>query len=264
MTAGNSSIVVPEKRSIEYLSPPAQVRMANDWFEVANLDHFWVERRFAVTRALAGELVFGAAEVAEVGCGSGLLQRQIEDYYKKPVTGFDLNERALKSNISRISRVCCYDIHEQAAEFRRRFQLIFLFDVLEHIPEETRFLQSVAYHLAPQGKLVLNLPAGQWAFSEYDRANGHVCRYSIDKLRESARAGGFKVQVWTYWGLPFVPMVAARKVWLSLKRNPSLAVSTGFDSRSEFLNVVFRALGRCETLPQHFLGTSLLAVLEPR
>jgi methylase of polypeptide subunit release factors len=84
--------------------------MADRWFEVAGIDHFWIRRRFEVFRRLAGELVANAREIAEIGCGHGLLQLQLETAYDRAVAGFDLNEVALKQNVSRRSAVNCYDI----------------------------------------------------------------------------------------------------------------------------------------------------------
>ncbi len=152
-------------RKIEYLSRPASVNMADRWFEIASLDHFWVRRRFEVLQRLEGGLIEEAREMAEIGCGHGLLQRQIEDAYQREVTGFDLNEYALQQNVSRRSRVCCYDIFQKNSNLQKTFDVIFLFDVLEHIMEENQFLDSILFHLKPQGKLVINVPAGQWAFS---------------------------------------------------------------------------------------------------
>src|SRR5713226_2369014 len=99
-------------RAIEYLSQPAAVSMANRWFEISSTEHFWIRRRFTVLQRLAGHRISGAHELAEVGCGHGLLQRQIEDAYGREVTGFDLNEGALKHSASRLSKVCCYDIFQ--------------------------------------------------------------------------------------------------------------------------------------------------------
>src|SRR5271154_5416474 len=131
-----NSAAPSEARVIEYLSPPAPVSMSDDYFQIAGTDHFWVRRRFEVLRKLAGDLLGRAAAIAEIGCGHGLLQRQIEDAYRKPVTGFDLNDYGLQHNISQISRVCCYDIRQKAPEFAGRFDLVLLFDVLEHISDE--------------------------------------------------------------------------------------------------------------------------------
>jgi SAM-dependent methyltransferase len=251
-----------QSRQVEYLSPPAPVSMADCWFEIASIDHFWVRRRFEVLQRLDDGLVPAAAQIAEIGCGHGLLQRQVEDQYSKAVTGFDLNEYALKQNLSSMSRVCCYDVHQRLPELHQSFDLIFLFDVLEHLPEEAQFLNAVLYHLAPQGKLIINVPAGQWAFSEYDRAAGHIRRYSIEHMREVALRSNLQIQSWTYWGLPLVPTLAIRKLWLIGQHDPPKIISSGFDSRSPAINHALGLLSRCELLPQKRLGTSLMAILQ--
>ena len=262
MATANRTIKASSIRKIEYLSSPAEVRMADRWFEIATVDHFWVRRRFKVLQKLADGLIRDAQEMAEIGCGHGLLLRQIEDAYGREVTGFDLNDYALKQNVSQRSRVCCYDIFQKDAVLRETFDVIFLFDVLEHIANEDIFLNALLFHLKPQGKLVVNVPAGQWAFSPYDKAAGHVRRYSIQTLNESAARNGLKTQQWTYWGLPLLPTLILRKVWLMGQRDQSRIITTGFDSRSSAVNSVLGAFSLCEWIPQKLAGTSLMAVFQ--
>jgi hypothetical protein len=249
-------------QQITYLSPPAQVSMADRWFSVASLDHFWVRRRFEVLQELAGQFIHASRYIAEIGCGNGLLQRAIEKGYGREVAGFDLNEFALKKNLSRISHIYCYDIYAKHAEFQNRFDLLLLFDVLEHISDEDGFLSAAKFHFNPGGKLVVNVPAGQWAFSQYDKAAGHVRRYSIHSLADSACRNGFKVARWTYWGLPLVPSLLLRKLWLTGRDDQDEIISAGFDPRSRTVNALLHVLSRCEPIPQTLLGTSLMAVLE--
>jgi SAM-dependent methyltransferase len=236
--------------------------MADRWFAIAVIDHFWIRRRFEVFQRLAGGLIPGVREMAEIGCGHGVFQRQIELAYGREVTGFDLNEYALKQNLSRISKVCCYDIYQKEAALRERFDLIFLFDVLEHIADEDPFLEALMFHLAPGGKLVVNVPAGQWAYSAYDEAAGHVRRYSIGTLRETAQRNDLEFADWSYWGLPLVPSLLLRKPWLMGKHGREEIISAGFDSRTPAINRMLGFVSRCEPVPQKLLGTSLMAVLQ--
>src|SRR6267154_2862796 len=223
-------------RKITYLSAPAEVSMADRWYEIASTDHFWIRRRFKVLQLLADDLISVAPTIAEIGCGSGLVQRQIEDAYGKEVAGFDLNEAALKMNVSCMSSVQCYDIFQRHITLREQFHLIFLFDVLEHIADERGFLEALKYHLAPDGHLVLNVPAGQWAYSEYDHAAGHVRRYSIRKLRDAVEPTGLRIRNWTYWGLPLVPTLLLRKLWLRGRKDKDEIIHAGFDSGSKSIN----------------------------
>lgn len=253
-----------ETREITYLSPPADVSMAARWFEIADLDHFWIRRRFSVLQKLTGKLVVDAREIAEIGCGHGLLQRQIEEAYGREVTGFDLNETALRKNLSCLSAICCYDIYDKNPKLKGRFDLILLFDVLEHIADEGRFLEALIFHLAPGGRVVINVPAGHWAYSKYDQAAGHVRRYSIRSLRKAVVPRNLKITSWTYWGLPLVPTLLLRKLWLLRKSDKDEIISVGFDSRTNMINRSLTVISRCEPTPQKFIGTSLMAVLEVR
>ncbi|HKV76953.1 MAG TPA: class I SAM-dependent methyltransferase [Candidatus Sulfotelmatobacter sp.] len=236
--------------------------MADRWFEIASTDHFWVRRRLQVLQKLAGNLIASATEMAEIGCGHGLLQREIEDTYGRDVTGFDLNEYALKQNVSRRGSVVCYDIFQKNSILREKFDLVFLFDVLEHITGEDSFLEALLFHVAREGKIILNVPAGQWAYSAYDVAAGHVRRYSIQILRKTAARNQLRIQAWSYWGLPLIPTLALRKLWLLGKRDKAAIINSGFDSRSSLMNEALGIASRCEMIPQTLLGTSLMAVLE--
>jgi hypothetical protein len=108
----------------------------------------------------------------------------------------------------------------------------------------------------------VNVPAGQWAYSAYDEAAGHVRRYMIGTLRETAGRNGLELRNWSYWGLPLVPTLALRKLWLMGKRGQGKVISAGFDPRTPAINAMLGFLSRCEPIPQKCLGTSLMAVFQ--
>jgi SAM-dependent methyltransferase len=245
---------------INYLTPPTPVSMGDWWFDIATADHFWIRRRFDVMRRLADDVLRNSRSTAEIGCGNGLLQKGVEDHYRISVTGFDLNEIALQKNVSRLSPLYYYDIHQRNPEFSARFDLLVLFDVLEHIDAEKDFLQSAKFHLSDSGILLVNVPAHQFLYSDYDRAAGHVRRYSADHLTKVAEENGFEISALSYWGLPLVPLLLARK-GMSMQRTDGKA---GFDTRGSTINSLLAVVARCEPLPQKFLGTSLMAVLHNR
>ncbi len=245
-------------RRIEYLSRPTPVNMGDWWFDLACSNHFWIRRRFDVMKKLADPMIRRAKRVAEVGCGHGLLQKGLEEYYGIPVAGFELNDLALKKNISRCSPLCCYDIHDRLPRFCAHFDLILLFDVLEHIEDESSFLQSVRFHLADSGVLLVNVPAIERFRSDYDRCAGHVRRYSASQLKRVLERNGFRIESYSYWGLPLVPLLLARKA-IHLRNGDG---SSGFDPKWAPINKFLGILSRMEPLPQHLLGTSVMIVAE--
>ena len=64
---------------------------------------------------------------------------------------------------------------------------------------------------------------------------------------------------WTYWGLPLVPTLAIRKLWLLGKKDEAQIISQGFDARNSAVNHAMAVLSRCEPMPQKLLGTSVMA-----
>jgi len=85
-------------RNITYLSPPTAVNVANAWFDVSSLSHFWVKRRVEVLRHMMVQVPMTKGRAAEIGCGNGFVQVQLEDVLGAPVDGCDLNEEALRRN----------------------------------------------------------------------------------------------------------------------------------------------------------------------
>ena len=69
---------------------------------------------------------------------------------------------------------------------------------------------------------------------------------------------------WSYWGLPLVPILVLRKFWLLGMHDRDKIISAGFDSRMSAINQLLGFVSRCELIPQTFLGTSLMAVLQVR
>src|SRR5688500_10526880 len=138
---------------ITYLSPPSAVHMADSWYDISSLSHFWIRRRYDVLCSTMRCIPIPKGPVAEIGCGNGLLQVQLNNLSGIPVDGFDLNEEALTRNNAQAGNLYCYDIHQRDIRFQERYGAIFLFDVLEHIEEEDRFIESVLFHLSQEGLL---------------------------------------------------------------------------------------------------------------
>lgn len=249
------------ERAVEYLSQPEEVRMGDQWFEIADLEHFWIRRRFEVFCRL-GETPDRGARLAEIGCGNGLVQRQFEDRLDRAIDGFDLNDYALRQNVSRRSRVVCCDVLERRAELSGAYGGIVLFDVLEHIEDEDGFLGAALHMLAEGGKIFVNVPAFMSLFSRYDDAAGHLRRYDHRMLAATAERSGLALTRWTYWGLPLTPLLWLRRLRLALTASNGDTIRKGFAPPGALANRLLLAGSRCEPIPQHAYGTSLMAVLE--
>jgi SAM-dependent methyltransferase len=249
---------------IQYRSQPAEVSMGDDWYDLANLDHFWIKHRFNIFDRLCPAYVKDKPnpKVADIGCGHGLLQCQLEKRFGWHVEGFDLNIQALRNSVARNHSVSFYDINECHADLKCLYDFIFLFDVIEHLPDERQFLQSVKFHLNQSGLLVINVPAFQWLYSRYDSAAGHYRRYTWRMLSQLLQRQGFTPISYSYWGVTNIPLIMARKIMLALRplMSDSDIITAGFKSPSVLANQLLNSLSYIDPIPNRFVGSSLMAV----
>ena len=73
-----------------------------------------------------------------------------------------------------------------------------MFDVLEHVAAEDRFLTDVRRVLRPGGLLLLSVPAYRFLWSDHDVSLHHHRRYVRGMLRASLERNGFRPRRITY------------------------------------------------------------------
>jgi SAM-dependent methyltransferase len=76
----------------------------------------------------------------------------------------------------------------------RDFDSIICFNVLEHIDDDDRTLRAFRERLIPGGRLFLLVPAHESLYGGYDRAAGHVRRYSKRRLEDVLSRAGFEIE----------------------------------------------------------------------
>ncbi|WP_324274261.1 class I SAM-dependent methyltransferase [Blastococcus brunescens] len=76
------------------------------------------------------------------------------------------------------------------------------FNVLEHIPDDREALRAVHALVRPGGKVVVLVPAFQFAMSRFDRAVGHVRRYTRASLSRTLTEADLIVREVHYVNMP--------------------------------------------------------------
>jgi len=250
----------PEVRNVKFLSSHSEYAMADEWFEFVRSDHFWIQWRFnRLIKILPTSYEWG--QVLDVGCGNAVVQSQVEKYNGRAIDGCDLSIKALREALPSKGELYYYNVHDRRKDLQERYDTIFLLDVLEHIQDPVRFIDSIRFHLKDNGLLIVNVPAFQLFYSSYDEVQGHVKRYRFKLLQEEFNAAGFCIENTMYWGMSMVPIVLLRKLIVNFFPKEKI-MSVGFQPQNAFVNFIFQSLRRieCRIFKKVPFGTSLMAV----
>jgi SAM-dependent methyltransferase len=246
---------------IEFLSPATPVSMADEWFEFATTDHFWMRWRHRILLRELRRLERPIKNALEIGCGSGVVREMLERDLAIPVDGCDLNQQALEMATKGQGRLLVYDIFDEKAEMLNAYDMILLMDVIEHIEDDAAFLAASLRHLKPNGVVIINVPAHMSFYSRYDEVAGHKRRYNTRSMKALFRAVNVRPISIIQWGFSLVPLLLARKVVLSfVSRERTIRI--GFEPPNAFVRDVLGMLQSIETsLPFSIpVGSSLFAI----
>ena len=172
---------------VEFVTQVRPIAFPTEWYEANSENHFWFQ-----WRARAAEGMIRRARlptdrplrVFDIGCGTGITSQQLRRRTSWEFDGADLNLEALARCDLGMGRVLYYDILEKRPELRERYDVIILFDVIEHIEHTAPFLDAVFFHLRPGGHVLVNVPALMPLYSAYDVVAGHYRRYTPRTLAE--------------------------------------------------------------------------------
>ena len=78
------------------------------------------------------------------------------------------------------------------------YDIIVMFDVLEHIEDDARCLSILLEHAKGKGKLILTVPAYRFLWSNHDVIHHHKRRYTSANLRKALEANGWRVNYISY------------------------------------------------------------------
>ncbi|NPD45555.1 MULTISPECIES: bifunctional 2-polyprenyl-6-hydroxyphenol methylase/3-demethylubiquinol 3-O-methyltransferase UbiG [unclassified Lentimicrobium] len=252
---------MPRKR---ILSKNKMVSMSDDWYELTDIDHFWLQWRFRIFAQLIHPFLKNDSQVFEIGCGNGIVMKQFENTYHQSIAGCDLNQFAIDHIIEDLKgTVYTYDIHDRHKDLLEKFDIIILFDVIEHIEDEKYFIESALAHLKKGGKLIINVPAHQWLYSRYDKIVGHLKRYNKKDINAIVNQIDGSSVNHKYWGFSLIPLLLVRKLYLVFQKEENV-ISKGFKPPHPLVNSITKLIMKLETaIPLNLpIGASLMSVID--
>lgn len=242
----------------EYFASLSEVEKRHFWFRSRNkLILFFIKK-------YCQKIIKQKHRMLEIGCGNGNVLRHLRNN-KIDCQGGDLFIEGL-IDCQKEGEVPLYQIDALKLPFRSSFDIIGMFDVVEHIDKDIELLKQVYKALKPQGKILVTVPACKKLWGRYDEAALHKRRYSKKELIKKIEDSGFAVERVTYFISFLLPILILFR-HIHMKRNNNLTNDEFLKKEIQivpFFNILFFYILSIERTLIHFfdlpIGSSLIAV----
>ena len=175
--------------------------------------HFWFQARNRAITAVFESLRAGLRpgyRVLEVGCGTGNVLRDLQrSALGGSVVGMDMHLEGLRYAQRRVNPALLVRADAGHPPFSVRFDVVGLFDVLEHLDDDVGVLRQLRELMSPGGALMLTVPAHGSLWSYFDVASRHRRRYELADLNEKLVAAGYSVEYITLYMAVLHPILWA-------------------------------------------------------
>ena len=166
-------------------------------------------RSFAIQSALAHAGIRTIDTALDYGAGFGGAHSLFASIAKQ-TDAYEPDEIAARSVLTRgYARV----ITDKKEALSGAYDLIGLFDVLEHIEHDADFLMEAHQALTPKGRLIVTVPAFQALWSAHDEEHHHFRRYSRSEIKNLFRKAGYEIDYVSYWNASLLPVAATLRLW---------------------------------------------------
>lgn len=170
--------------------------------------HWWSVGRRAILRSVLESMSIPPnASILEVGAGTGGNISMLQDFGS--VTALEGNPNGLKylKNHKDITILEGYLPNVSMLE-GKQFDLIVLFDVLEHIENDRQALVILKEHLKDNGQMLFSVPAYPILWSDHDVLNNHFRRYKKSTLTQVFKDTALNIKRISYFNFFLFPVIA--------------------------------------------------------
>ncbi len=173
--------------------------------------HWWWEGRRRVLASLVSRLRLPpSAQILDVGTGTGSNLPMLARYGSIHACEIDEGARNVAA-ARRLGPVEYGSLPNELPFADRRFDLIALLDVIEHVDDDVAALRAVGGRLAPGGAVLITVPALPSMWSQLDQDSHHRRRYLRSDLRATLSQAGLRVEFISYFFTLLLPAALIRR-----------------------------------------------------
>jgi SAM-dependent methyltransferase len=150
------------------------------------------------------------AQIADLGCGTGGNLSMLQEF--GDVVGVEISPTGAAFACRRTN---CPIVEGSATESTldaEAYDMATMFDVLEHLEDDSAGVAEVRRILKPGGRFVFTVPAFMLLWSAHDEALHHFRRYRKKELKNLLEGADFQIDWLSYYNTSLFPPVAAVRV----------------------------------------------------
>ncbi len=222
-------------------------------------NHWWWRARTELVVDLLRRLrpAKGWGNILDVGCGDGLFFDRLSEF--GDVEGVEACEQLVDPGNPFLRRIylCRFDQNFRPG---KKYSLILMLDVLEHLENPVEALRHVLELLTPEGTFIATVPAFMALWTNHDVLNHHFTRYTKSAFRTIARQAGLYIQEQRYvyhWTYPVKLGVRVVEGLLRLKPTPAAVPVAPINKALYWLSRIEQKTLRALPIP---FGSSLIVV----
>lgn len=226
--------------------------------------HWWfVGRRRIIETAIQRLIPLPEnADILEAGCGTGGNLALLSRFGALDAFEYDPIAREISAKKSGLV-VSAGALPDDIPFDQKCYDMVGLFDVLEHIEDDQATLTQLAARLKPNGRVLLTVPAMPWLWSRHDERHHHFRRYTRKSIQEAADKAGILVEKSFYFNTLLLPLAIGSRALKAVTNSASADDSMPSPWVNQVLTATFsseRHLAGRLPMPA---GLSLCAVLKP-
>jgi len=233
-----------EKEQFEYAYPDG---IEEDYWNRA--------RNYIIYRSLSASKATGE-KIIEIGCGRGGVVKYLNSK-KVDCTGVELAECRPHIGAEKFIKTGT-DALALDDKLRKEFQVLLLFDVIEHLEDPEAFLKNILDKYQNLQSIVITVPARKEIWSNYDEFYGHYRRYDLEMSRAVMNSLDFDVVDNRYF---FHGLYIAAKLLLKIKKHKETKLTAPKGVMKIFhVFISWYFILEYHLLPKKWKGSSIICV----
>ena len=162
----------------------ARFESGNFWFRSRNKLILWILKRYFP----------GMKTFFEIGCGTGFVISSVASAFPDvSLSASEIDSAGLPFVRQKVERAEIFQMDARHIPFRDQFDVIGVFDVIEHIKEDEEVLNQIYNACKPGGGVIITVPQHPFLWSEVDVYSCHKRRYTKNELIAKIQRAGFEI-----------------------------------------------------------------------